>query len=246
MSAQPAPARPAPENRRSSTAPKRTSILPKPSSIFLDTTVLIAQHAQITGTHPVTIGPNTVLHPHSKLSSAIAPVVLGEGCVVFERAKVGVGMGTEGDAESRRSSMAPARSSAHVRESMRSEGTVLGRNVVVDSGAVVEAAEVGDGSVVEVGAVLGRGSIIGKVCVLWLLSLVVGANISQYCTITASSVIPPYTRLPDYTVVFGGSQQRVDRTLQLRPEILDAKMAVHAKQLDMFKKLIPNNIAKWS
>ncbi|CAN9177876.1 unnamed protein product [Alternaria alternata] len=228
MSAQPAPSRPAPDHRRSSTAPKRTSLLPKPSSIFLDSTVLIAQHAQITGTHPVTIGPNTVLHPHSKLSSAVAPVVLGEGCVVFERAKVGVGMGDE---EGKRGSMAPpaARSSAHMRvESMRSEGTVLGRNVVVDSGAVVEAAEVGEGSVIEVGAVVGRGTIIGK-----------------FCTVTASSVIPPYIRLPDYTVVFGGNQRRVDRTLQLRPEILDVKMAVHAKQLDMFRKLIPNNIQKW-
>lgn len=86
---------------------------------------------------------------------------------MFERAKVGVGMGGEGDggAEGRRGSMAPpARSSSmHVRDSMRSEGTVLGRNVVVDSGAVVEAAEVGEGSVIEVGAVLGKGSIIGKV-----------------------------------------------------------------------------------
>jgi dynactin-6 len=85
--------------------------------------------------------------------------------VVFERAKVGVGMGDE---EGRRSSsMAPppTRSSAHMRvESMRSEGTVLGTNVVVDSGAVVEAAEVGEGSVIEVGAVVGRGSMIGKVC----------------------------------------------------------------------------------
>jgi dynactin-6 len=45
--------------------------------------------------------------------------------------------------------------------------------------------------------------------------------------------------------VFSGSQQRVDKTLQLRPDILDAKMAVHAKQLDMFRKLIPNNSAKW-
>ncbi|RMZ74657.1 transferase hexapeptide domain-containing [Pyrenophora seminiperda CCB06] len=227
MSLQPDRARPA-SDRRSSTAPKRTSMLPKPTSVFLDSSVLIAQHAQLTGTQPITIGPNTVLHPHCKLSSALAPVVLGEGCVVFERAKVGVGMGAELDAGGRRSSVAPTRSSAHIRESMRSEGTFLGKNVVVESNAIVEAAEVGEGSVIEVGAVVGRGSIIGK-----------------YCTISSSSYIPPNTRLPDYTVVFSGSQQRVDRTLQLRPEILDAKMTVHAKQLDMFKKLIPNNIAKW-
>lgn len=174
--------------------------------------------------------------------------------MVFERAKVGVGMGDE---EGKRGSMAPppARSSAHMRvESMRSEGTVLGRNVVVDSGAVVEAAEVGEGSVIEVGAVVGRGTIIGKVCShpcsifafgTCVRGVVGKTNNQQFCTVTASSVIPPYTRLPDYTVVFGGNQRRVDKTLQLRPEILDVKMAVHAKQLDMFRKLIPNNIQKW-
>ncbi|KAH3919274.1 hypothetical protein HBI56_102010 [Parastagonospora nodorum] len=224
MSAQPAPARPGPD-RRSTAAPKRTSMLPKPSSIALDPSVLIAQHAQITGTHPITLGPNTTLHPHSRISSALAPVVLGEGVVVYERAKVGMGVGPDLDAESRRSSMASARSSATV----RSDGTVLGRNVVVESNAIVEAAEVGEGSVIEVGAVLGRGCVLGK-----------------YCTISPSSFVPPNTRLPDFTVVHSGSEQRSDKTLQLRPEILEAKMAVHAKQLDMFRKLIPNNVSRWA
>lgn len=159
MASQPAPARPGPD-RRSSTAPKRTSMLPKPSCIALDPSALIAQHAQLTGTHPITLGPNTVLHPHSRLSSALAPVVLGEGVVVCERAKIGVGMGPEPDAESKRSSMASARSSA----SVRSEGTLLGRHVVVESNAIVEAAEVGEGTVIEVGAHLGRGCVIGRVC----------------------------------------------------------------------------------
>ena len=59
-------------------------------------------------------------------------------------------------------------------------------------------------------------------------------------------MVPPNTRLPDYTVVYSGSEQRIDKTLQLRPEMVEAKMAVHAKQLDMFKKLIPNNVAKWT
>lgn len=165
MSAQPAQARPAPD-RRSSTAPKRTSLLPKPSSIHLDASVLIAQHAQLTGSFPITIGSNTVLHPHSKLSSALAPVVLGRGCVIHEKAKIGIGMGAELDADSRRSSMPSSRNSASIRDSMRSEGVVLGKNVVVESNAIVEAAEVGEGSTIEVGAVLGKGCIIGKVNVL--------------------------------------------------------------------------------
>ncbi|KAL5113509.1 hypothetical protein ACEQ8H_008617 [Pleosporales sp. CAS-2024a] len=224
-SQQPIATRPGPD-RRSSTAPKRTSMLPKPSSVTLDPSVLIAQHAQITGTHPITLGPNTILHPHSKISSVLSPVVLGEGVVVYERAKIGMGVGgPEMDAENRRSSMTSARSSA----SIRSEGTVLGKNVVVESNAIVEAAEIGEGSVIEVGAVLGRGCVLGR-----------------YCTISPSSWVAPDMYLPDYTVVHSGSEQRIDKTLQMRPEIVAAKMAVHAKQLDMFKKLIPNNVSKWT
>lgn len=159
MSAQPTSARPA-SDRRTSTIQKRQSVLPKPSSIVLDPSVLIAQHAQLTGTQPITIGPNAILHPHSKISSTIAPVVIGEGVVIYERAKIGVGFGESADTDSRRSSVM---SGASARNSMRGEGTVLGRNVVIETNAVVEAAEVGEGSVVEVGAVLGRGCVIGKV-----------------------------------------------------------------------------------
>jgi dynactin-6 len=223
-------------------------MLPKPSSMAIDPSVLIAQHAQITGTHPITLGPNTVLHPHSKVSSALAPVVLGEGVVVYERAKVGMGVGPDMSAENRRSSMVSARNSA----SIRGEGTMLGRNVVVESNAVVEAAEVGEGSVIEVGAVLGRGCVIGKVCCRFLDYSSISVyhhdllTREQYCTISPASFVPDNTRLPDYTIVYSGAEQRTDKTLLLRPEILDAKMAVHKKQLDMFRKLIPNNVAKWA
>ncbi|KAF3044439.1 hypothetical protein E8E12_010663 [Didymella heteroderae] len=153
--------------RRTSTAhtsSKRTSLLPRPSSIAIDPSALIAQHAQLTGSYPITIGPGAVLHPHAKINRA-----------------------------------------------------------------VVEAAEIGEGSVVEVGAVVGRGAVVGK-----------------YCTISAASIVPPYATLPDYTVVFSGSQKRVDKTLQQRPDILEQKMAVHQKQLEMFRRLIANNIAKWT
>lgn len=46
--------------------------------------------------------------------------------------------------------------------------------------------------------------------------------------------------------MFSGSMKRIDKTLQQRPDILEQKMAVHQKQLDMFRRLIANNIAKWT
>ncbi|UPX15533.1 uncharacterized protein EKO05_0005977 [Ascochyta rabiei] len=208
--------------RRTSTAPKRTSLLPRPSSIAVDPTALIAQHAQLTGTHPITIGPGAVLHPHSKLNSTGCVVMLGEGCVVFERARVGL---ADVDAPRPESSRRTSGTSA----GGRGDGVVLGRNVTVEANAVVEAAEVGEGTLIDVAAVVGRGAVIGK-----------------HCTISAASVVPPYTTLPDYTVVFAGSQKRVDKTLQQRPDLREARMAVHKKQLDMFRRLMANNIAKWT
>ncbi|KAF1952555.1 hypothetical protein CC80DRAFT_176666 [Byssothecium circinans] len=208
------PARPS-ADRRTSALQKRTSLLPKPSSIVIDPSVLIAQHASLTGTHPITVGPYAVLHPHSKISSTLAPVVLGEGVVVYERAKVGVGSGGVG--------------LGAARESMRVDGTVLGKYVVIETGAVVEAAEVGEGSVVECGAVVGRGAVVGK-----------------FCTISAHCSLPVNAQLPDYTVVYEGSKRRIDKTLQLRPQTQDMRTAFHKKQLDNFRKLMPNNVAKWA
>lgn len=140
---------------------KRTSILPKHTALFIDPSALIAQHAGFTGTHPITVGPNAVLHPHAKVSSAQAPVVIGENVVLWERVKIGVGMADSMD-ESKRNSVASMASRTSVRSSTRGEGTVLGRNVTVEATAVVEAAEVGEGSVIEVGAYLGKGCVIGK------------------------------------------------------------------------------------
>lgn len=191
MSAQPAP-RAAPTDRRTSTIQKRSSLLPRPASIVLDDTVLIAQHAQLTGSFPITAGPNTVLHPHSKISSTLAPVVLGEGTIVYERARVGVGTGA-GDVRAESEEGGIGMGGGVV--GGRVEGTVLGRYVVVETNAIVEAAEVGEGSVIEVGALVGRGCVIGKVCIpphsvslsVWFFVLTVRVIVLHYHSINGAS-----------------------------------------------------------
>lgn len=149
--------------------------------------------------------------------------------IIYERAKVGVGVGDGTDAgmDSRRSSVAASKRTSAI-DGRRGEGTLLGKYVVVEAHAIVEAAEVGEGTVIEVGAHVGRGCVIGR-----------------FCTIGAHCTVPANTQLPDYTVLYGVSERRIDRTLQMRPEVLEMKTAFHAKQLDTFKKLLPNNVAKW-
>lgn len=59
------------------------------------------------------------------------------------------------------------------------------------------------------------------------------------------TILPPNTVISDFTVVYSGTQERIDKTLQSRPDLLEAKTLVHRKQLEMFRRLIANNIAKW-
>jgi len=121
---------------------KRLSVLPQlplaPTSI--DPSAVVAKFAVLTGNHPITIGAGAVLHPYSKIISNEGPVVIGEGCVIWEKAVVGIDGGHDSE-----------------------QSVVLGKNVVVESGAVVEAKEVGEGTTIEALAKVGVGARVGKV-----------------------------------------------------------------------------------
>lgn len=102
---------------------------------------LVADKAQITGTHPVEIGENTVLHPYASIKATGGSVRIGKNCIISENAVVGVGDGEQGD-------------------------VIIGDEVNIESGAVVEATSVGDSTVIEVKAKVGKGAKVGKVYVV--------------------------------------------------------------------------------
>ncbi|MCJ1469657.1 hypothetical protein MMC07_008293 [Pseudocyphellaria aurata] len=136
----------------------------------------LSPQATLLGTYPITLGPSSVVHPRAKLVAVHGPVTVGEGCVVCERASVGVLDSVEGRG-----------GGGEPTDDMGGAGVVLEKGVMVESGAVVEARMVGEGSVVEVGAKVGKGAVVGKHC-----------KISPLC------IIPLYDILPDRTVVYGG------------------------------------------
>lgn len=78
-----------------------------------------------------------MIHLRSKLNSAHGTIAIGEGCIIGERAAVGL-QGEGG------------------------QGVVIGKGVVVEAGARVEGS-LGEGSVVEAGGIVGRGASVGKV-----------------------------------------------------------------------------------
>ncbi|KAF2460601.1 hypothetical protein BDY21DRAFT_276607, partial [Lineolata rhizophorae] len=186
--------------------------LPKPPAT-IDPTAVVAAHAVLVGTHPIRIGRGAVVHPYARLVSTHGPVDVGDGCIVGERAAIG--LGEPGAAAS--AGAADAR-------------VALGRNTVVETGAVVEARETGEGAVVEAGARAGPGSVM-----------------EAHSKLAPTVRLPAGVRLPAYTVVYGPApdQRRVDTTLRGSNTVQALRDQAHARQLELLRKLIPSNIAKW-
>ncbi|KAI6245412.1 Dynactin subunit 6 [Erysiphe necator] len=101
------------------------------------------------------------------------------------------------------------------------EGVVIENSVVVEPGAIVEARRIGEGSVIEVNSKIGKGAILGKHC-----------KVGPSCEVADGEVVP------DYTVIFGSGQRRLD---QSGAEAIKLKML--SKQIDVLKKLIPSSLA---
>lgn len=62
----------------------------------------------------------------------------------------------------------------------------------------------------------------------------------QYCTISPRTVIPPDTRVDDYTVVFSQGRQRRDKR-----DVKDMRKRQQVRQLEVLQRLIPSNPAKF-
>ncbi|GME22714.1 Dynactin subunit 6 [Neofusicoccum parvum] len=109
----------------SGTTKRASSSLPKaPATIH--PSAIVANHAVLTGHHAITIAAGAVIHPNARITSLHGPVVIGEGCIVYEKATVGI----------------------PELEGGQGRGVVLDRNVVVESSAIVQAALVGEGTTI--------------------------------------------------------------------------------------------------
>lgn len=102
-------------------------------------TAIIADKAQLTGSHPVTIAEHAVLHPYARIRAEGGRVTIGPYCIIAEGAVVGLPEGQTGDVE-------------------------LERYVSVESGAEVEASSIGEATEVGVQSKIGKGAVLGRFC----------------------------------------------------------------------------------
>ncbi|KAB5566417.1 trimeric LpxA-like protein [Coniochaeta sp. 2T2.1] len=137
--------------------PKRHSILPpisqsgpKPPVTF-SSSLTIADSAVLTGTNPISISSESVIHPRARLDSMGGAITIGRRCIIHERTRIGY-MGSEG----------------RILLGEGNKAVTMGDYVTVEVAAVVEAGGtvLGEGTTVGVGSRVGRGAVVGKYCTI--------------------------------------------------------------------------------
>jgi dynactin-6 len=138
-----------PAAKRHSILPPISQAGPKPPVTF-SSSITISDGAILTGTNPITISSESVIHPRARLDSMGGAIAIGRRCIIHERTKIGY-MGSEG-----RLSLAEG-----------NKAVTMEDYVTVEVAAVVEAGGtvLGEGTVVGVASRIGRGAVIGKVCI---------------------------------------------------------------------------------
>ncbi|KAI0531832.1 trimeric LpxA-like protein [Xylaria digitata] len=115
--------------------------------------------------------------------------------------------------------------SADPRPSEARDGVVISDYATVEVGAVIESG----GTMIGEGCHVGVGSRVGR-----------GAQLGKHCILTPKSTIPPGEVIPDFTVVYSNGTRRVDKR-----SVTDLKNKAQARQIEVLRKLIPSNPAKF-
>jgi carbonic anhydrase/acetyltransferase-like protein (isoleucine patch superfamily) len=164
--------------QKSSGTSSSSSSIPKPP-VSTHSTATVSDLATFQGTHPVTIGEGTIIHPRAKLLSFEGPIVIGDGCIIGEKAVVG------GGSPSRSTSS----SSSKPAEQQHATPTILENSVLIGPLATVSVgAHVRSAATVDTSALVGRGARIGK-----------------HAKVCTSCCIPDNEVVADWIVIWGAN-----------------------------------------
>ncbi|XXG95460.1 hypothetical protein Hte_001722 [Hypoxylon texense] len=105
------------------------------------------------------------------------------------------------------------------------DGVVISDYATVEVGAVIESG----GTMIGEGCLIGVGCKVGK-----------GAKLGKHCTLTPQSVVQPWETVPDFTVIYSNGTRRLDKR-----GVADLKHKAQARQIEVLRKLIPSNPAKF-
>ncbi|CAG7916159.1 unnamed protein product [Penicillium olsonii] len=174
---------------------------PPKAPVKADSTATIADNVVFQGPYPVTIGAGTVIHPRAKFYTYEGPIIVGDGCIISEKAVIG----SQPPPSSRSSSPLPTRDGE---PTPKESTTRISYFVTIGPSSTIEpGVHIHSSATIEALAIIRRGVDIGS-----------HAKVCSSCEITG--------RVQEWCVVWGsGPGMRRKRTRgakPLSPAVLDA------------------------
>ncbi|KAA8649735.1 transferase hexapeptide domain protein [Aspergillus tanneri] len=223
--------------RRSSTSTTTTTTTSTPATprapVMAHPTATIAETAIFQGTHAVSIGAGTVIHPRTRIYSFSGPVIIDEACIIGEKSVIGVaappsssGEGSSNGAKLDSVEGIPIRFSSSV--TVGPTVTIL-PGVRVHSGASIEAlATIKDRVSIGAHARICAGCEVSENTVIrdWMVVWGSGVGMGQRRRIRARG------KMSSTTAVAQGIQSLEARVME------DARLAVLQKEREALSRLI--------
>lgn len=174
--------------RQSSCSPQKSapssSSVPRPA-LSTHPSATVSEQAYFQGTHPITIGAGTVIHPRAKLLSFEGPINIGDGCIIGEKAVIG------GGASGKSTGQGPAET--EVTESSSSESAHSTPTTLENSTQVGPLATISEGSHICAAATIDTSASLSR-----------GVRIGKHAKVCPSCYIPDNAVVDDWIVIWGG------------------------------------------
>ncbi|PWY94471.1 trimeric LpxA-like protein [Aspergillus sclerotioniger CBS 115572] len=154
--------------------PVRAPITAHPSATISETTL-------IQGSHPISIGSGTIIHPRARIYSHEGPIIIGNGCIISEKSVIGAPLPPPPPA--------PASSSSSQGDEKPILPTRISSNVTISPCAqVLPGAHIHSCCGIEAHAVVGRRAVIGS-----------------HSRVCAGCEVAPGDVVKEWMVVWGGA-----------------------------------------
>ncbi|KAF3490527.1 transferase hexapeptide domain-containing protein [Arthroderma uncinatum] len=184
-------------SRTSSAAqrPTAASSIPRPP-LNVHPAATISETAYFQGTHPISVGAGTVIHPRAKLLSFKGPVSIGEGCIIGEKSVIGgpvasnSGLSTP-TTPSATATAAPLDFAAGLDPSSSpSPGKTV--TIIENSVSIGPLATISAGSHIHSAAAIESSAFLGK-----------DVKVGRHAKVCTSCSIPEGDTIEDWTVIWG-------------------------------------------
>jgi UDP-3-O-[3-hydroxymyristoyl] glucosamine N-acyltransferase len=159
---------------------------PPKAPLKADPTATIADNVVFQGTYPVTIGAGTVIHPRAKFYAFEGPIIIGDGCIISEKAMIGAPPQPSSRATS--PSPSPSRDPTETTPTSKKESTTrISYFVTIGPSATIEpGVHIHSSATIEALAIIRRGTDIGSHAKVCSACEIAGGSVGEWVVVWGS------------------------------------------------------------